>query len=118
MVVPMMIAFTYLPAFVTASLQGMPGVWKSPHRLMLCWLIFMQALYPGRKSNHHPWFFGIRCVWLIAAWDGYRLPGGFRLLVPTRHGGYQNENTLLRQMGDEFLPPRWATRVIVCGDAA
>ena len=46
----MMIAFTYLPAFVTAYFQRMPGVWKSHHRLMLCWLIFMQALYPGRKT--------------------------------------------------------------------
>ena len=46
----MMIAFTYLPAFITAYFQGMPGVWKSHHRLTLCWLIFMQALYPGRKT--------------------------------------------------------------------
>ena len=151
MVLPMMIAFTYLPAFVTASFQRMPGVWKSHHRLMLCWLIFMQALYPGRKtlqemarwtpttvtawrfarvlkatywnvhllvtwmaqdllatlpppsnrilyligdgsqadkrgvknpvaqkgrkSQHHPGFFGIRFVLVIAAWDGYRVPG-------------------------------------------
>jgi len=194
MVLPMMIAFTYLPAFVTASFQGMPGVWKSHHRLMLCWLIFMQALYPGRKtlqemarwtpatitawrfarllkatywnvhllvtwmaqdllttlppptnrilyligdgsqadkrgvknpvaqkgrkSKHHPWFFGIRFVLLIAAWDGYRIPVGFRILLPKRHGGYQNENALFRQMVDEFIPPSWATRVIVCGDAA
>ena len=190
----MMIAFTYLPALVTASFQGMPGVWKSHHRLMLCWLIFMQALYPGRKtlqemarwtpatitawrlarllkatywsvhllvtwmaqdllatlppptnrilyligdgsqadkrgaknpvaqkgrkSKHHPWFFGIRFVLLIAAWDGYRIPVGFRIILPKRHGGYQNENALFRQMVGEFIPPSWATRVIVCGDAA
>src|SRR5687767_482305 len=46
----MMIAFTYLPAFVSAYFQDMPGVWKSHHRLILCWLIFMQAVHPGRKT--------------------------------------------------------------------
>jgi len=28
----------------------MPGIWKSRHRLILCWLVFRQALYPGRKT--------------------------------------------------------------------
>jgi hypothetical protein len=46
----MMMLFTYLPAFVTAYFQGMPGVWKSHHRMTLCWLIFMQAIHPGRKT--------------------------------------------------------------------
>jgi hypothetical protein len=190
----MMIAFTYLPAFVTVYFQGLPGVWKSHHRLMLCWLIFMQALYPGRKtlqemtrwtpatitawrfsrllkatywnvhllvswmaqdliatlppptnrilyligdgsqadkrgaknpvaqkgrkSKCHPWFFGIRFVLLSAAWDGYRIPVGFRLILPKRHAGYQNENALFREMVSEFIPPSWATLVIVSGDAA
>ncbi len=190
----MMIAFTYLPGFVTACFQGMPGVWKSHHRLMLCWLVFMQALYPGRntlqemarwtpatitawrfsrllkaaywnvhllvswmaqdllatlppptndilyligdgsqadkrgsknpvaqkgrKSKHHPWFFGIRFALLIAAWDGYRIPVGFRIILPKTHGAYQNENTLFREMVGEFVPPGWATLVIVSGDAA
>jgi hypothetical protein len=72
----------------------------------------------GRKSKYHPWFFGIRFVLLIAAWDGYRIPVGFRLMLPKRHGGYQNENTLFRGMLSEFVPPNWAKLVIVCGDAA
>jgi hypothetical protein len=194
MVLLMMIAFTYLPAFVTVYFQGMPGVWKSHHRLMLCWLIFMQALYPGRKtlqemsrwtpgsvtawrfsrllkatywnvhlliswmaqdliatlppptnrilyligdgsqadkrgaknpvaqkgrkSKYHPWFFGLRFVLLIAAWDGYRIPGGFRIILPKRHQGYPNENALFREMVGEFIPPSWATLVIVSGDSA
>jgi hypothetical protein len=46
----MMMAFTYLPAFVMAYFKDMPGVWKSHHQLMLCWLIFMQAIHPGRKT--------------------------------------------------------------------
>ena len=190
----MMILFTYLPAFVTAHFQGMPGVWKSHHRLTLCWLIFMQAVHPGRKtlqdmtrwtpgsipawrwsrllkasywnvhlivswmahdliatlpppsnrilyligdgsqadkrgaknpvaqkgrkSKHHPWFFGVRFVLLIAAWDGYRIPVGFRIILPKLLAGYQNENALFREMVGEFTPPSWAKLVIVSGDAA
>ena len=72
----------------------------------------------GRKSKYHPWFFGIRFVLLIAAWDGYRIPVGFRLILPKRHGGYQNENALFREMVSEFISPSWAKLVIVCGDAA
>ena len=45
-----MVAVTYLPLFVTVLFRGMPGMWKSRHRLLLCWLVFMQALYPGRKT--------------------------------------------------------------------
>ena len=39
----------------------------------------------GRKSQHHPWFFGIRFVLLMAAWDGYRILVGFRIILPKRH---------------------------------
>jgi len=45
-----MIAVTYLPLFVTLLFRGMPGIWKSRHRLVLCWLVLMQALFPGRKT--------------------------------------------------------------------
>jgi hypothetical protein len=38
------------PAFITLVFRDMPGVWKSQHRLMLCWVVVMQALYPGRKT--------------------------------------------------------------------
>jgi hypothetical protein len=44
------IAFTYLPGFVTLVLRGLPIVWRGRHRLMLCWLIFLQAVHPGRKT--------------------------------------------------------------------
>jgi hypothetical protein len=46
----MMIAFTYLPSFVTMVFRGMPNVWRGRHRLILCWLVFMQAVHPGRKT--------------------------------------------------------------------
>ena len=190
----MLIAFTYLPGFVTMVFRGMPTVWRGRHRLIFCWLIFMQAVFPGRKtleemarwtpatltawrfgrllkaaywnvhllvswlaqdllttlpapangilhlfgdgshadkrgtknpmgqkgriSQHHPWFFGLRFVLLMAAWDGYRIPGGFRRILPKRHADYRSENALFREMVGAFVPPRWATLVIVGGDAA
>jgi hypothetical protein len=54
----------------------------------------------------------------MAAWDDYRLPVGFRLIVPKRHAGYRSENALFREMVSEFVPPSWAKLVIVGGDAA
>jgi hypothetical protein len=189
-----MITVTYLPLFVTILFRGMPGIWKSRHRLILCWLVFMQALYPGqktleelarwtpaqvtvwrfrrllkasywnvhvlvewwvqealntlpppkdgtlylvgdgsvkpkrgtqnplaqkgRKSEHQPWFFGIRFALLIANWDVYRLPVAFRLIRPKSHPEYRTENALFREMVGSFVPPTWAKRIIVEGDAA
>jgi hypothetical protein len=190
----MLIVFTSLPGFVRMVFRGMPTVWRGRHRLIFCWLIFMQAVSPGRKtlaemarwtpatitawrfgrllkaaywtvhllvhwlaqelvstlpapangilylfgdgshadkrgpknpvvpkgriSKHHPWFLGLRFVLLLAAWDGYRLPVGFRLILPKRHAGYRSENALFREMVDAFVPPSWAKLVIVGGDAA
>jgi hypothetical protein len=190
----MMLAFTYLPGFVTVVFRGMPLVWRGRHRLLLCWLIFLQAVHPGRKtleemarwtpatvtawrfgrllkatywnvhllvswlaqdllatlpaprngvlylfgdgshadkrgaknpvaqkgrtSQHHPWFFGLRFVLLMVAWDGYRMPVGFRLILPKCHASYRSENDLFREMVGEFVPPPWAQLVIVGGDAA
>jgi hypothetical protein len=194
MALPMLIAFTYLPGFVTMVFRGMPTVWRGRHRLIFCWLIFMQAVSPGRKtleemarwtpatitawrfgrllkaaywnvhllvswlaqallmtlppptngilylfgdgshadtrgpknpvaqqgrlSQHHPWFFGLRFVLLMAAWDDYRLPVGFRLILPKRPVGYRSDNVLFREMLGAFVPPSWAKLVIVGGDAA
>jgi len=189
-----MVTVTYVPLFVTILFRGMPGIWKSRHRLILCWLVCMQALYPGRKtleelahwtpaqvtawrfrrvlkaaywdihllvewwvqealntlpppkdgtvylvgdgshkpkrgtqnplaqkgrkSEPQPWFFGMRFVLLIANWDVYRLPVAFRLIRPKSHPAYQPENALFRAMVERFVPPTWAKRVIVEGDAA
>src|SRR2546425_5687686 len=194
MALHMLIAFTYLPGFVTMIFRGMPTVWRGRHRLIFCWLIFMQAVSPGRKtleemarwtpatitawrfgrlrkaaswnvhllvswlahdlvatlpapangilylfgdgshadkrgtknpvvqkgriSQHHPWFFGLRFVLLMAAWDGYRVPVGFRLILPKRHAAYRSENAVFREMVAAFVPPSWAKLVIVGGDAA
>ena len=189
-----MLVLTHMPRFVYALFRSMPGVWKSRHRLLLCWLILLQAVYPGRrtlkelsrwapsgitdwrfrrllkagywsihllltwwaqevlagfpppedgvlylwgdgseapkrgkknpvaqkgrKSKHHPWFFGIRFGLLMAQWDVYRIPVAFRLILPKTHPNYRNENTLFREMVREFTPPTWAKLVIVGGDAA
>jgi hypothetical protein len=72
----------------------------------------------GRISQHHPWFLGLRFVLLRAAWDGYRVPVGFRRILPKRHTNYRSENVLFREMMSEFVPPSWAKLVIVGGEAA
>lgn len=48
----LMLIWTDPPAFITPVFQGMPGLWKGQHRLVLCWLIAMQAVSSGRKTLH------------------------------------------------------------------
>ena len=72
----------------------------------------------GRISQHHPWFFGLRFVLVMASWDGYRVPVGFRLIVPKGHTSYRRVNALFRAMVGELVPPHWAQLVMVGRDAA
>ena len=51
MALPMLIAFTYLPGFVTMVFRGMPTVWRGRHRLIFCWLNFLQAVRYGYKAS-------------------------------------------------------------------
>jgi hypothetical protein len=62
-----MIAVTYVPRFGTILFRGMPGIWKGRHRLLLCGLVFMQALYPGRKplAELARWTPGSITVWRL-----------------------------------------------------
>jgi hypothetical protein len=189
-----MMRVTSLPVFITCLFRGMPGVWKHRHQLLLCWLIVMQALFPGRKtlaelarwtpaeitawrwrrlltaaywnvhllvewwtqqavhtlpppedgvltltgdgrekpkrgtynplvqkgrkSAHHPWFFGVRFALLIVSWDVLRLLVAFRRIRPQSHPQYQTENALFRAMVRSCTPPSWATAIIGEGDAA
>jgi hypothetical protein len=189
----MMVKLSYLPGFVKVFFAGMPGVWKSRHLLVLYWLVFLQAVVPGRKTlaalsrwspahipewrlrrvlkagywiiqqlvawwaeeaiacfpppadgvvylvgdgsekdkrgtrnpvvqkgkkhRHAPWYVGIRFGVLMVGWDVYRIPVAFRLVLPKGHPHYRNENTLFREMLAEYVPPAWATTVIVVGDA-
>jgi hypothetical protein len=194
MALRMLMAFTYLPGFVTVVFRAMPTVWRGRHRLIFCWLVFMQAVQPGRHTleemarwtpstitawrfgrllkaaywnvhlivswlaqdlvatlppppngilylfgdgshadkrgtknpvaqkgrnrSHHPWFFGLRFGLLMAAWEGYRVPVGIRLILPKCHAEYHSENALFREMVSAFVPPPWAQLVVVGGDAA
>jgi hypothetical protein len=72
----------------------------------------------GRLRTPHPWFFGLRCVWWMAAGDGYRVPVGLRLMRPKRHAASRREHALLRAMVGACVPPSWAKRVMGGGEAA
>ena len=67
----------------------------------------------GRKGRYKPWYLGIRFVLLIVCWDVYRIPVGFRIILPKTHPEYRNENMLIREMVEAFYPPTRATTVIV-----
>jgi hypothetical protein len=72
----------------------------------------------GRTSEHHPWVFGIRFALLSVNGDGSRCPGALRLIRPKTHPAYRTEQALFREMVSRLVPPAWATRVMVTGDAA
>jgi hypothetical protein len=72
----------------------------------------------ARKSKYDPVFLGIKFVVLMAAWDVYRIPVGFQVILPKGHPDYKKENLLFQEMVAAFDPPKWAKRVIVCGDCA
>ncbi|MGQ9688005.1 MAG: transposase [Desulfobaccales bacterium] len=76
------------------------------------------AAQKGRLTEHHAWFFGIKFVVLMVAWDNYRIPVDFQMVLPKGHPDYQRENALFRHMLSHFQPPHWAKVVIVVGDAA
>jgi hypothetical protein len=54
----------------------------------------------------------------MVAWDDYRMPVDFQLVLPKGHPEYKKENELFRQMLRHFQPPPWAKVVVVVGDAA
>jgi hypothetical protein len=76
------------------------------------------AAQKGRLNEHHAWFFGIKFVVLMVAWDDYRIPVDFQMVLPKGHPDYKKENELFRHMLSHFQPPDWAKVVMVVGDAA
>jgi hypothetical protein len=58
-----MITVTYLPLFVTVLFRGMPGIWKSRHRLILYSIVLPSCgavLFPlgeggGKGRRGHDW---------------------------------------------------------------
>ena len=45
--------------------HGIPPVWRGRHRLLLCWLVCMQAVHPCRKTLEAiaPWTPGAITAW-------------------------------------------------------
>lgn len=76
------------------------------------------AAQKGRMSEKKSWFFGIRFVVLMVAWDNYRIPVDFSIVLPKTHPNYKKENELFREMLSVFEPPAWAKTIIAIGDAA
>jgi hypothetical protein len=71
----------------------------------------------GRESDKKPFFFGIRFALISANWESFRIPCGFRIVLPKKHPDYKKENALFREMLEDFVPPSWAEKVVVIGDA-
>jgi hypothetical protein len=83
MALRMMIAFTSLPGFVTMVFRGMPNGRRGRHRLIFCWLVFMQAVHPGRITLEEMarWTPATLTVWRfgrllkVAYWNVHLLVG-------------------------------------------
>ena len=67
-----------------------------------------------RHSEHDPYTFGFAMVLLIASWDRFRVPIALAPIDPTCRG---HQNTLFRQMLQDFAPPSWVHHVVVIADA-
>jgi len=57
-----------------------------------------------RHSEHDPYTFGFEMVLLITSWDRFRVPIALALIDPQCRG---HQNTLFRQMLQDFVPPSW-----------
>ena len=68
-----------------------------------------------RLNEYAPYIFGQSLVLLIAQWRRWRIPVEARVVDPTIKG---HQNLLFREMLAEFVPPSWATQVIIEADAA
>jgi len=67
-----------------------------------------------RHSEHDPYTFGFEMVLLIASWDRFRVPIALAPIDPQCRG---HQNTLFRQMLQDFVPPSWVHHVVVIADA-
>jgi DDE family transposase len=54
----------------------------------------------------------------MAQWDVYRIPLTFRLVKPKKSKGYRSENTLFREMIEDWVLPPGCRMIIVVADAA
>lgn len=103
-----MIFLTHLPDFVTIIFRGLPGIWKSHHRLIFCWFIYMQAITPNKKTITE------LSRWSPARITEWRLR---RLLYAT----YLNIDLLISWFSDEAIkcfPPPEDRVVYAVGDGS
>lgn len=70
--------------------------------------------YKTRVNKYAPYTFGFSVVLLVASWGRYRIPVNIAVVDPKREG---HANVLFRNMLRKFVPPRWAKKVVVLGDA-
>ncbi len=70
--------------------------------------------FKTRINDYAKYTFGFEIVLLVANWGKYRVPVAIGVVSPKRKG---HPNILFRNMLREFVPPSWAKKVIVLGDA-
>lgn len=76
------------------------------------------AVFKTRLSQHHAYVMGIKIVLLMVAWDVYRIPVDFEIVLPKTHPDYKKENDLFLEMFWRFQPPGWAIYTVVVADCA
>jgi hypothetical protein len=104
----MLIACTSLPGFVTMVVRGMPPVWRGRHRLIFCWLIFLPAVHPGRKTVEE------MARWTPATITAWRFG---RVLK----AAYWTVHLLVRWLAQDLLapwPPPAHGVLSLCGDGS
>ena len=84
------------------------------------------ATLKGKRGEKHPlgrkcrvneyarFCYGFEMVMLVASWAHYRVPVAIALIDPRRKG---QQNILFRRMLRQFVPPAWASRIVVEADA-
>ncbi len=92
-------------------------------------LLIVDGTYKEKTAKKHPlvrktrldrfsgYFRGFQMVVVMLQWGRFRIPIDFELVRLKTAPDYQTPNALFRQMLDAFVPPVWATRVIVVADA-
>jgi hypothetical protein len=68
----------------------------------------------ARMNDYSGYTFGFEMVLLVASWGHYRVPVGLAVVDPQQKG---HANRLARELIAAFEPPRWASQIIVEGDA-
>jgi hypothetical protein len=73
--------------------------------------------HKGRQSEQQPGWGG-RCARLLATWERDRFPVAFRLMRPPTPPASRTAKARCRELVQPFVPPAWAQRVLVGGEAA